>query len=347
MSTPMPAEHASRRRACGRLAIGLGLGWASLHAAATPAEAQAWMERLREAVRRRNFQGIFVVSSAGGAAHSHRITHYSQGGQQYQRVEALDGERCEVLRHNDLVHTVWPGSGRVLVEQRPALPSFPDLLGSGLEPVLTHYAWQDLGTDRVAGHEARVVGFRPRDGYRFAQRLWTERKTGLLLRADLLAEDGSVLESTAFTELQLGLRPQPELITGPMRRSESLKVLRRPAEPADLGQEGWTLREPPAGFQALRTLRRPAAGPDFGAGPAAGEPMPAWPVLQALFSDGLTQVSMFIEPFQAPAHRREAMMASGATHTLVRRQGDWWLTLVGDVPMPTLRAFALALERRR
>lgn len=343
----MPVEPPARRRACARLLGGLGLGLAAFGAIAAPPEAQLWLERMREAVRRKNFQGIFVVS-AGGAVHSHRITHYSQAGQQYQRVETLDGERCEVLRHNDLVHTVWPASGRVLIEQRPSTPAFPDLLGGGLEPVLAHYAWRELGADRVAGHDARVVEFRPRDGYRFAQRLWTERRSGLLLRADLLADDGSVLESTAFTELQLGLRAQPDSITGPMRRSEALKVLRRPAEAIDLGQEGWVLRDPPAGFQVLRTLRRPAPGAEFSAGPApAGEPLPAWPLLQTLFSDGLTQVSMFIEPFQPSVHRREVMLSTGATHTLVRRQGDWWLTLVGDVPMPTLRAFALALERRR
>ena len=36
----------------------------------------------------------------------------------------------------------------------------------------------------------------------------------------------------------------------------------------------------------------------------------------------------------------------GATQTLMRRQGDWWITVVGDVPAATLKMFATALERR-
>jgi sigma-E factor negative regulatory protein RseB len=31
----------------------------------------------------------------------------------------------------------------------------------------------------------------------------------------------------------------------------------------------------------------------------------------------------------------------------MRRQGDWWVTVVGDVPTATLRHFANALERRK
>ena len=37
----------------------------------------------------------------------------------------------------------------------------------------------------------------------------------------------------------------------------------------------------------------------------------------------------------------------GPTQTLMRRQGDWWITVVGDVPAVTLKAFAAGLERKK
>ena len=46
-------------------------------------------------------------------------------------------------------------------------------------------------------------------------------------------------------------------------------------------------------------------------------------------------------------HQRAMRTAVGATQTLMRRQGDWWITVVGDVPPATLLAFANALERRK
>jgi sigma-E factor negative regulatory protein RseB len=39
--------------------------------------------------------------------------------------------------------------------------------------------------------------------------------------------------------------------------------------------------------------------------------------------------------------------AVGATQTLMRRAGEWWVTVIGDVPPDTLRRFSAALEFKR
>ena len=66
-----------------------------------------------------------------------------------------------------------------------------------------------------------------------------------------------------------------------------------------------------------------------------------------MFSDGLSSVSLFVEPYDAQRHRREGASAIGATHSLTRRLGDHWLTAMGEVPPATLREFAQSLERLR
>ena len=38
--------------------------------------------------------------------------------------------------------------------------------------------------------------------------------------------------------------------------------------------------------------------------------------------------------------------ATGATHTVTQRIDDWWVTVVGEVPMGTVEQFAAALKRR-
>jgi len=73
--------------------------------------------------------------------------------------------------------------------------------------------------------------------------------------------------------------------------------------------------------------------------------------MQWTFSDGLASVSLFVEPYDAQRPAREAVMTMGATNTLARRLtdkgGDWWLTVVGEVPPQTLQAFAQSLMRTR
>ena len=71
------------------------------------------------------------------------------------------------------------------------------------------------------------------------------------------------------------------------------------------------------------------------------------PVLQAVFSDGLTHVSLFIEPYDAKLAVTPVTGQLGATGTLRQRRGEHWVTVMGDVPAATLKAFADALERRR
>lgn len=300
-------------------------------------EARYWLARIHEATGQRSFLGTFVVS-AGGSVASARIAHYCEGDNQYERIEALDGRRRQVLRHNDLVTSLWPQQRLAVVETRGLMSRFPALLSSGAGRIVERYHVRALGEGRVAGHEAHVLLLSPKDGYRFGHRLWAEKQSGLLLRAEVLDEREAVLEASAFTDLIIGVKPQPELVLKAMKRLDGYRVERPALEPTELQAEGWALRDAPPGFAPVSTVRRSMASADAAA--------PA-PVLQAIWSDGLTHVSVFIEPFSPDAHRRESMASMGATQTLMRRLGDSWVTVVGDVPAATLKAFAFGIERRR
>jgi sigma-E factor negative regulatory protein RseB len=101
--------------------------------------------------------------------------------------------------------------------------------------------------------------------------------------------------------------------------------------------EGWSMKTPPAGFHLVSCTKRPLD--------AASETASEMPVLQSVFSDGLTHVSLFVERFDAQRHRPMRTML-GATNTLMNRHGDWWVTIVGDVPMATIQQFEAMLQRR-
>jgi len=309
---------------------------------AEPKEVRAWLMRIHEAASRQNFQGTFVVS-AGGSVSSARIAHYCDGANQLERIDSLDGPARHVFRHNELVHTVWPQHRVAQVEQRDQLTSFPALLQVGDDRIADFYDVRAQGADRIAGHEANVLLLRPRDALRFGYRLWAEKSSGLLLRADVLGERGQILETSAFSDVAIGVKPQPDAVLQPMKKLDGYRVVRQALTPTKLESEGWTLRQGVAGFRQVSCFKRPLDGAfDTDSGSGAAQQ-----VLQTIYSDGLTYVSVFIEPFNAERHVRESQTISGATQTLMRRQGDWWITVVGDVPSATLRAFAVALERRK
>ncbi len=301
-------------------------------------EARAWLTRIHEAPKQRSFTGTFVFS-AGGAMSSARIAHYCEGTNQYERIDALDGPERQVLRHNDVVHTVWPESRSVVVEQRDHRSAFPALLLSPDEQIFANYEVRSKGRERVAGHDANVIHLQPRDGFRYGYRLWSDSESGLLLRADVLDERNEVLESSAFSDVVIGVKARPDMVLDAIKKLDGYKVVKLQLNSTRLDAHGWVMRASVPGFKEIscftRPLNLPAAKVDL-----------AKPAVQVIYADGLTHVSLFIEPFEGNRHARQVPAVYGATRTFSRRNADWWVTAVGDVPVATLRAFVEGVDRK-
>ena len=315
--------------------------------AGAPLDARAWLARIHAAANTGNYQGT-LVCSAGGTMTSSRVAHYAVGDQVYEHIETLDGRPQRIVRLNDAVHTLWPQTRTAVVEKRETLAAWSTTPQEVDPQALEQYELKREGEGRVAGRDASVMLLEPRDTLRYPQRLWADQASGLVLRADVLglptttAAPGAprpVLESTAFSEVAIGVKTQPEALAQSMsklRQLDGYRVLRPQQIRTSLEAEGWALASPVPGFKLAGCTRR---GMD-----TAGDDEP---VLQAVFTDGLTHVSLFVESYKPQRHRSEIQAQHGATATLTLRRGEHWITAVGDVPAATLKLFAQAIERRR
>ena len=106
------------------------------------------------------------------------------------------------IRHNDVVHTVWPASHVAMIEQREHAELVP---GAAAGRRRRH---RRLVRRSRRGQRAgrRPRGQRARDprratAYRYGYRLWADRASGLLLRAEVVGERGDVLETSAFSDV--------------------------------------------------------------------------------------------------------------------------------------------------
>lgn len=296
-------------------------------------DAAGWIARLNAAAAEQNYRGTMVYT-APGIVSSSRVAHVAAGGQVMERVEALDGHQHRVYRRNDTVQTVWPHKKVVVVEQSGAASGMVPTRRRVEPRALTHYTLTPAGTSVVAGRRTQVLMLQPRDDLRFAQRLLADEATGLLLRADVLDDRGRTLESSAFSEVQIGGAGDAKGVLEGMN-PPGYKVMPSSREVVDWAAQGWRLREAVPGFELVGCVQRPSV-----AGRGDGQ------ALQAMFSDGLSFVSLFIEPFSERNHRGALTADMGATHTVMQRIGDHWVTAMGDVPGRTLERFVGALERR-
>ncbi|MBC7939165.1 MAG: MucB/RseB C-terminal domain-containing protein [Chitinophagaceae bacterium] len=306
-----------------------------------PDDARAWLTRIHAAANTGNYRGTMVFS-ASGAMSSSRVWHYCVGDQTFEKLESLDGLRKNIYRHNDDVHTLWPQTRTAVVEKRSTLAGW-QTTPQAVEPrVLEQYQLRREGESRVAGRDADVFLLEPRDTLRYAQRLWADQATGLMLRADVLAlgPERAVLESAAFSEVEIGVKPQPKTVTQAVASLDGYRVVRPRQQRTRLEDEGWVLTKPVAGFNLTGCIKRQLEA-------TRQDPRAPDAVVQAVFSDGLAHVSLFIEPFDPQRHRDQAQAHLGATATVTVRRQDHWITAVGDAPMATLRLLTEAIERRR
>lgn len=315
--------------------------------ATVPAAARSvndWLLRMHEASKQRAYTGTFVVTVGADMA-SARIWHVCEGDQQMERIETLTGAPRSIFRRNHEVLTFFPETKVARAEQRESLGLFPNFLKSGSQVIADFYSLKVLEAERVAGFETDVVQLVAKDPFRYSYRIWTEQKSGLAVKLQTLDATGRVLEQAAFSELSLDAPVKMERLAQMMGNTAGYKLVRVELRKTTALAQGWTLARGVPGFSPMGCYKRSVqsvGAPAAGAGEVDGGNTMQW-----IFSDGLATVSLFVEAFDSKRHGQEGSMSLGATHTLTKHVGDWWLTAVGEVPLLTLKIFAQHLERKQ
>lgn len=286
---------------------------------------EQWLQIVQQAARRLDYSGTMVYQQ-GTEVRLSRIVHVFDGKVSRERLQPMDGRPREFIRQADEVKCLIPEARRVVIERKTRAESFPGLAATATAELLQQYSVKIAARERVGGFDCQVLEIQPRQGDRYGYRLWVDRATGLLLRSQTINDRGEVLEQMAFAEVRIGGVDREQL--KPSWPTEGWKVDETAHRPVDLKEQGWRLT-PPSGFKPLYSVRRPMA---------------SGPALQAVYSDGLASLSVFIEP-AAASDASEALPRRGPINAYARRVGDSMVTVVGEIPAETARAVAQAVER--
>jgi sigma-E factor negative regulatory protein RseB len=308
---------------------------------ASSAVAKELIEKMSDALRTLNYEGVFVHAQGANLTSMH-IVHANKDNDEFERLLSLDGEAREVLRTNSLVTCIWPGSESVVVSkstQRDLLPTVDAGLTSNMR-----YSFHLGDADRVAGREADVVHVMPQDRYRYGYRFWIDRETRMLLRSMLLDGPGNPVEQVIFTQIEfpetidiaqfdpMSNYPESALATWlePNKEEALLKAEKRHSEQADKVR----FASLPDGYRKTSET--------FSAIPSAGK---AGPSSHVMLSDGMASVSVYVEYVAAVDHSSGALglVKMGAMNAYGVSTENALITVVGEVPETTIRAIASAV----
>ena len=300
-------------------------------------EIQNTLRRVQSAAQKLNYSGIFVYQQANQIRTS-RIMHGVDNQGEIEKLEILDGKPREYIRRNDEVSCYLPETKTIQVEKSVTQEVFPALLSNNFLSLPDFYVVKKAEISRVAGNECQILSFEPKDSLRYGYRLCMDKTSGLLLRAQTVNNKNEVIEQIAFTQISIGdidkSRIKSSFPNVSQWHVENLTVQ------ANVNS-GWSVKLPPPGFKKTREMKRliPISTSANGAVSSSAK---ANEVVQIIFSDGLSAISVFIEPDSAS--RTEGSLQQGAMTLMGRRQGEFWLTVVGEVPFAAIKQVMNSIE---
>jgi sigma-E factor negative regulatory protein RseB len=292
-------------------------------------DASTLLMRMNQAFAQETYDGVFIYYSGEEMA-SLRVVHKIVDGQQRERLVHLNGAPREILRHGDrVICIVMPGDDIAVLEDSIPAGPFARAFVRQFDQLSASYRVETMGEGRVASRRAVRVLVTPLDQYRYGYRLWLDEATALLLRSEMVDQEGRRLEVFQFSRIDVGEQVtdaalEPEQLTGSMVSHLTLKTEAEAQTPKNPTHPNWQLSWVPPGFNmAANDIRTKAS---------------EVAVNSMMYSDGLATFSLFVE--KMPAGGAASMISqTGATVAItrgLRNDGKMYLvTLVGEIPVDT------------
>lgn len=306
---------------------------AGLLAASSVASAQdiaphEWLDRMADAVQSTNYEGT-VIRLQNGKVEALKVAHVVADGIVREKVIIQEGNGLEIIRIGNEVQCILPDKKSVLVEEWNDQSTLFSTLPSSDIRFGNEYDVAVVREERVAGRIAAVLAIRPHDEYRYGHRIWLDIETGFPLQTKLVGDDGEAIEQIKFADISLGEDIHASALA-PSFSTDNFRWFTQPQRKIiKAAHSSWGNGEIPAGFRVASSHEEELPGRES-------------PVTHILYSDGVANVSVFIEPMQENISPRRSN--AGATNSYSVQSDGYLITAVGEVPAATVRKIATSMR---
>ena len=309
------------------VAIG-GLLAGALCVAAADVTPNDWLGKMAGAVQSTNYEGT-VIRTRNSNSEVLKVVHVVTDGVIREKVVVQEGNGLEIIRNGNEVQCILPDKKSVLVEEWndqstlfSTLPSTDIRFGS-------EYDVSIVRTERVAGRKAVLLAIRPHDEYRFGHRIWLDSETGFPLQTKLIGGEGDAIEQVKFVDISLDKEIHSSALA-PSISTEDFRWFTSPKRTiTQTVSTDWSSDDLPPGFRVISAHDEELPGSDG-------------PVTHILYSDGLANVSVFIEPAKGKKSARRSRV--GASNSFSIQLGNHRVTAVGEVPAQAVEQIASSMQ---
>jgi len=286
-------------------------------------QAKSWLERLSQSLRQLNFSTSFVVVKNNQAEPYHWLHGVTQDKIELEIVARLNGPRRDVLRKGDVVSYIEPEQEVYSIAASSLTSPIPSIFSHNISDLEDNYRFISVGRSRVLGRVAQLIRIVAKDEHRFGYWLWLDQKSGLLLKTAIITRQGQMLEQIQFTHLDITSNVSENLVQLQETRLPEVIEL---AVDNEMPTLFWQINWLPEGFTAVKSDRH-----RIHQNKKAVEFM--------LFSDGLVDVSVYINP-SSQKQRPVEYATDGATLVFNQIINGLEVSVVGKIPLTTAKKIA-------
>ncbi len=314
-----------------KVSLGATIVGCALACSAAVAEDQGpgdWLQKMAVAVQTTNYDGT-IIRIQDGSSEALKVVHVVVDGVVREKLIVQEGNGMEIIRNGSEVHCILPDQQTVLVEEWDDQSTLFSTLPSSDIRFGSEYDVSIVRQERVAGRKAIMLAIRPHDDFRYGHRIWLDYETGFPLQTKLIDSNGVAIEEVKFADINLDQeihanQLEPSFDIDNFRWFSQSKAASKIETESD-----WISSDLPAGFRVTSTHIEQVPGN-------------AEPVIHMMISDGLANVSVFIEPRGTDDTTRNAH--AGAANSFSVLQGDYRVTAVGEVPPATAEHIARSMR---
>ncbi|MEQ1738919.1 MAG: MucB/RseB C-terminal domain-containing protein [Methyloglobulus sp.] len=306
----------------------------ALFAAETPLTAKQILQKMVTAMEVSNYQGT-VVFLKNDRLEAMKYFHTVDKDREQERLVSLNSPQREIIRNSDEITCLFKLTQQVIVDHRPYEHSFIVDVPKNLDDLDASYQFEVVGEEDVAMLPSYVVAIQPKDEFRYIRKIWIAKEQFLPMKAEVYDFAGTVLEQVVFTEMQVNKQP-------PSKVNVSAKLSGLPSQTSaevvdSSNQASFEVTALPQGFKQIFFSRKPLHKSDQ-------------PVDHLLLSDGFASVSVYLESKKADttpeSHMPEGIHSVGAINSISRTLADSQLTVLGEVPVTTVKFIAEGVKLR-
>lgn len=287
------------------------------------------IDKASQAARKLNYKGIFLYQNYHDVR-SIEITHFNNGSEEFARIITLDGPPREFLSRGNNVVQFNSNHENVLIQKRHGRNLFPAILPMNIESVKLSYRLRFGDQDRIGGRGAQIVYLDPRDEYRYFYKLWLDKEFSLVLKMMIFDQNQKVIEQASFNQVSL-LNTQDLNWFKPNVDTHKKYIMDEEPNDKVSNEKYCTLTNLPSGYKEVSHVTR-----TIGNQPQL--------VHQWVFSDGLSFVSLFINPISKGQKSKVGQTQVGSSNIYAKVLKGHQVMVIGEVPLVTIQKISNSIH---